>query len=66
MALIWSAKNFALQPYWRIFVLVKIHTLKHSNNIDTKKDIYLKDVIFALSVGARKLNACKKYHLYNK
>ena len=38
--LIWSAKNFALQPSWRVFVL-----LKDSNKADTKQDIYLKVVI---------------------
>ena len=28
-------------------------------------DIYLTDVILALSLGAQKLNACKKYQLYS-
>ena len=30
-ALIRSAKNFALQPCWRVFVLLSICALKHSN-----------------------------------
>ena len=44
-ALIWSTKNFALQPYWKVFVLLKICAFKHSNKADTKQDIYLKYVI---------------------
>ena len=51
-ALIWSAKNFALQPCWRIFVLLRICAF-----------ISLKDIILALSWGVRKLNACKIYQL---
>ena len=50
--LIWSAKEFALQPCWRVFLLLKICSFKHSNYIDTKQDIYLKGVI--LSQGVRK------------
>ena len=61
--LIWSAKGFALQLWWRVFVLLWICSFKHSNIVaDTKQDIYLKDFILALSLGARKyrkLNACK-------
>ena len=53
-ALIWSAKNFALQPFWRIFVLLNIRIFKHSNKADTMQDIYLKDVNLVLSFGARK------------
>ena len=52
MALILSAKNFTLAPCWRFFVLLKICTFNHSNKADTKQDIYLKDVILALSLGA--------------
>ena len=32
-ALIWSAKDFALQLCWRVFVLLKICTYKHMNYI---------------------------------
>ena len=39
-------------------MLLKVHTFKHSNYIDTKQDIYLKDVI--LRENIEKLNACKK------
>ena len=52
-ALIWSAKNFDLQPSWRVFVLLQICTFKHSNEADTKQDIYMR-VILALLWGARK------------
>ena len=30
MVLIGSAKNFTLQPRWRVFVLLRIHAFKHS------------------------------------
>ena len=43
MALILSAKNFALQPCWTVFVLLLICAFKHSNKADIKLDIYLKD-----------------------
>ena len=32
-ALIWSAKNFALRPFWRVFVLLQIRAFKHSNYV---------------------------------
>ena len=32
-ALIWSAKNFALQACWRIFVLLETQAFKHSNYV---------------------------------
>ena len=47
-ALIWSAKNFALQPCLVICAALnsQIQALKLNN---TKQDIYLKNVILALS-----------------
>ena len=39
--------------------------LKISLYSPTKQDIYLKDVILALSWRARKLNVCKKYQLHS-
>ena len=41
IGLIWSAKNFALQPCWRVFVLLKIHAFKHSNYIFITICIYI-------------------------
>ena len=49
-ALIWSAKIFALQSCWRVFVQLKIRAF----NIVYYIDISLKDVILVLSWGARK------------
>ena len=49
-AFIWSGNFFfALQPYWRVFVLL-FCTFKHYiYKANTKQDIYFKDVILALS-----------------
>ena len=64
-ALIWSAKNFALQPCWRASLNLCICALKL--HIYYYIDNYLKDVILVLSWGAQrygKFNARKKYQLY--
>ena len=53
-ALIWSTKNFTLQPCWRIFGLLKICVFEYSNLTKFKAVFYLKGVILALSWGARK------------
>ena len=50
----WSAKNFALQPCWRLFVRLQIRSFRHLNKADTKQNIYLKDVILALLWGVLK------------
>ena len=47
-ALIWSAKSFALQPCWRVFYFKFVHSSTQTKP-NTKQDIYLKDVILALS-----------------
>ena len=64
MAVIWGAKNVALQLGWGVCVILLFRTFKHLNKADTKQDIYLKDVILALLWGARKLNAYKKNTSY--
>ena len=53
-ALIWSAKNFTFPSCLRVFLFLKIRAFKRSNYIDLKQDIYLKDIILALSWGAQK------------
>ena len=69
MALIWIVKKFSLQPCCRVFVLLGICAFKHSNKVDTKQDIYLKNIILALSGGAwveiAKIKCLWKYHLYS-
>ena len=45
-ALIWSAKNFALQPSWRAFVPLKICAFKHSNYIFITTLIYIWRMLF--------------------
>ena len=50
-ALIWSAKNFVLQPCWRVFVYFKF---AHSST-QTKQHIYLKNVILAFIMGSVKI-----------
>ena len=50
-----------MQPCWMVYVLLYIRAFKHSNS-NMYIDIYWKDVILALSWGARKerkLYACK-------
>ena len=54
MALMWNAKEFALQPCRKVFALLRICAFKHSDKADTKQDIYQKDVILALSLRAQK------------
>ena len=69
MALIWSAKNFAfrfraLLEGFCATLNVCLQGLKLY--IHYYIDVYLKDVILALSWGVQNLNACKKYQLYSK
>ena len=48
MAIIWSAKEFALQLCLRVFALLQTRAFKRDIKGDTKQDVYLKGVILAL------------------
>ena len=71
-AIIFSAKIFAVLPWWRVFVALCYFEFEHSSTQtkrNAKQDIYLKGVILALSWGSSvkiaKIECLLKYQLYS-